>query len=546
MHHIFGGALLLALPLAANAQTAQVNDSTLNRTVVVEQEYNPDILDASKVNVLPKVQPLATGKKEVEYDSHLVPATDIPAYAMPAYGGVERQRKGLPGYVRLGYGNDGNLDVYAAYRIAPSEKDRLDVLFGMDGRDGKLELPGSGEKWQSHYYRTQAHLGYLHSFRRVDLDVAGNFGLSNFNLLPGFEMRKQKFTSGDLHFGVKSAGEELPLQFKAETNLMLYERQHGFYVDGTPEDAARETIIRTLGEAVGKVSERGFVGVAVRMDNFFYRNTHVSDYTSFNLNPYYLFRNEDWELRLGAHVDLAFDMSFKKGTEWRVAPDLQAQFTFADSYRVYLRATGGKLENDFRRLEQIDPFADMAHSEEYTYELANAAIGLKGSPLPGFRFHLYGGFQCLLDDIYTVSSHNTLWTNEFCEDNINHLYIGAEASYSYRDLLVFTASGVFHDWNEDYTDQVYLKPALEIDGRVEVRPIPAVTFSIGERFVSREGESPLKADSVNDLYLDFGYRLFKGISIYARANNLLDKKYQIYRSYPVAGINFVGGVSFRF
>lgn len=535
------------MPLAANAQTAQVNDSTLNRTVVVEQEYNPDILDASKVNVLPKVQPLATGKKEVEYDSHLVPATDIPAYAMPAYGGVERQRKGLPGYVRLGYGNDGNLDVYAACRIAPSEKDRLDVLFGMDGRDGKLELPGSGEKWQSHYYRTQAHLGYLHSFRRVDLDVAGNFGLSNFNLLPGFEVRKQKFTSGDLHFGVKSAGEELPLQFKAETNLMLYERQHGLYVDGTPEDAARETIIRTLGEAVGKVSERGSVGVAVRMDNFFYRNTHVSDYTSFNLNPYYLFRNEDWELRLGAHVDLAFG----EGTDWNIAPDVQAQFTFADSYRLYARATGGKMENDFRRLEQIDPFANLEYSAAFTYELVNATAGLKGSPLPGFRFHLYGGFQRLLDDLYAKISYTSLYVfpyaTAFDAADISHLYIGAEASYSYKGLLAFTASGVFHNWSHyHYEDQLYLKPALEIDGRVEVRPIPAVTFSVGERFVSREGESPLKADSVNDLYLDFSYRLFKGISIYARANNLLDKKYQIYRSYPVAGINFVGGVSFRF
>ena len=44
--------MLAFLPLsAAYAQ----QDSTLNRTVVVENEYNPHIMDASKINVLPKV-----------------------------------------------------------------------------------------------------------------------------------------------------------------------------------------------------------------------------------------------------------------------------------------------------------------------------------------------------------------------------------------------------------------------------------------------------------------------------------------------------------
>lgn len=45
--------MLVSLSLGAQAQT-QPQDTTMNRTVVVEQEYNPDIMDASKVNVLPR------------------------------------------------------------------------------------------------------------------------------------------------------------------------------------------------------------------------------------------------------------------------------------------------------------------------------------------------------------------------------------------------------------------------------------------------------------------------------------------------------------
>ena len=55
--YIAGGfTLAFLMPFNLQAQNTQPKDTTMNRTVVVEQEYNPDILDASKVNVLPKVE----------------------------------------------------------------------------------------------------------------------------------------------------------------------------------------------------------------------------------------------------------------------------------------------------------------------------------------------------------------------------------------------------------------------------------------------------------------------------------------------------------
>ena len=78
IQYILAGTMLVSLSLGAQAQT-QPQDTTMNRTVVVEQEYNPDIMDASKVNVLPRVEPPTVSKKAVEYDATLMPATQIPA-----------------------------------------------------------------------------------------------------------------------------------------------------------------------------------------------------------------------------------------------------------------------------------------------------------------------------------------------------------------------------------------------------------------------------------------------------------------------------------
>lgn len=154
-NYILLGIAFTALPVSIQAQT-QPKDTTVNRTVIVEQQYNPDIMDAAKVNVLPKVEEPSVSKKEVEYATFTTPATSIPAGTIGAYTGKETQPGFIPGYVRLGYGNYGNLDVLANYLFRLSDRDKLNVNFKMDGMDGTLDMPfGDTRKWNAFYYRTR-------------------------------------------------------------------------------------------------------------------------------------------------------------------------------------------------------------------------------------------------------------------------------------------------------------------------------------------------------------------------------------------------------
>lgn len=544
--YILAGVALTALSLGAQAQT-QPNDTTLARTVVVEQEYNPDIMDAAKVNVLPKVEPPTAGKRDVEYDATLMPATHIPAGILQAYPGVEVQPKAQPGYARLGYGNYGNLDVRANYLFTPSPNDRLNLTFALDGMDGKLKLPYNEKKWNSYFFRTKANMDYLHAFKNVNLNVAGNFGLSNFNFMPGFVNSKQKFTSGDFHVGVNSTNKEMPFLFNVETNLMFYERQrHPLF-----EESNKETIIRTKADVAGHINDEQLIGLGIAMDNVVYNdyttdeNYAFENHTDIALNPYYHYQNDNWDIRLGAHADLAFGF----GKKFRAAPDVTATYTFADSYRLYVQAKGGKLPNDFRRLEVLNPYGQIANQQDATYEQVNAAIGFKASPVTGLWFHLYGGYQNLKNDLVFDTG---LWVpivflSEAC-GNTNNVYAGAELSYNYKDIVSFSASGIYRNWDshENKTIMLAFKPTLEADFHMDLRPIPAVTVSIGYRHIARQEVEGNKADPVSNLYLSGSYELFKGIAVYARANNLLNKNYQYYQGCPAEGINFLGGVSFKF
>lgn len=544
--YIIGGiTLAISMPSHLLAQTTQPKDTTMNRTVVVEQEYNPDIMDASKVNVLPKVEEPTVSKKEVEYATTFFPATSVPAGLMNPYTGKEIQPGSAPGYVRAGYGNLGNLDILANYLFRLSKKDKLNVRFQMDGMDGKLTLPYTdGEKWNAFYYRTRANVDYTHQFNKLDLNIAGNFGLSNFNFMPGSTNNKQKFLSGDVHFGIKSTSEELPLQFHAETNLMFYERQHDIqYQD------AQEVMVRTKAGAMGTISEEQFVGVDLSMDNTFYKNNLFEDYTSVELNPYYLYQSEDWKIRLGAHVDFAFGF----GKKFRVAPDVTAQYIFSDSYILYAQATGGRQANDFRRLEMVSPYGQSSTQLDATYEQLNAALGFKTSPVTGLWFNIYGGYQDLKNNLASAAIANYSGSYlQLLQGNMHNIYAGAEASYSYKDIISFTASGVYRDWKTAKTENnsgdqlLYYMPSFEANFKVDIRPISSVLINLGYQHITREKIGNERVDPVGNLYLGGSYEVFEGISIYVRANNLLNKDYQYYWGYPTEGINFMGGVSFRF
>lgn len=563
---ITGGFILATASSASvQAQNTQQKDTTVNRTVVVEQEYNPNILDASKVNVLPKVEEPTVSKKDVEYATTFFPATSIPAGLMRPYVGREVQPDGKFGYVRAGYGNYGNLDLLGNYLFQLSDQDKLNVRFQMDGSDGKLEMLDGALDWNRYYYRTRANVDFTHQFDKVNLNIAANFGLSNFNF-SALQIGKQKFTSGDLHVGVSSTDESAPIKFEAETNLMIFNRQNNnTSIFG---DAIGETQIHTKGEISGAISEEQSIHIGLDMRNLFYNKDLVlpegggkvyENRTALGLNPYYKLGNDNWNLHAGAHVDF----SLGSGKSLRVSPDIMAQYIFSDSYVLYAQATGGKLVNDFRRLEMISPYGLPGSRINDTYEQLNAALGFKTSPYPGLWFNIYGGYQKLKDDLYESSLYiidnadplaMTSLTDrttvksylDLPSENTNNFYAGIKLSYDYKDIISVSTAFTYRDWDANDKKALIMKPNSEVNLNVDFRPVTGLNMSVGYDYIGRTKVNDIRVAEVSDLHLGASYNLFKDVSVYARVNNILNKDYQYYLDYPTEGVNFLGGLSFRF
>lgn len=557
------GAVMLLTTLSGSTLNAQTNakDTTVNRTVVVEQQYNPNIMDAQKVNVLPEMREFTTTPNQVEYDRNTAPATVFQGTAMTPIVGEEKQQYAKQGYLRMGYGNVGNLDVEGNYLFNLSGKDKLNLSLGMQGVDGEVygmlygtQYDPAKSKWDARFYRTMMGLDYIHQFNTVDFNIGGHYGLSNFNYVNSILMDHQRFNSGDVRIGVKSTDRSIPMRFDLESGLYFYTRAHNFYVPDS-EDSFSETSVRTKGALTGDITENQIIGVAFEMNNLFYNNDAFKNYTTLLLNPYYEMAEEEmWKVHLGMNADLAFGY----GKKLRVSPDIKAEYTFSDSYVLYAHATGGRILNDFRRMEYLNRYGEMAKQNEDSYEQLHAALGFKMNPAAGLWFNIYGGYQIVKDDMFEGVSYESLintptsHTIFFVQEKTKNAYAGLQISYAYKDIFSFMTKGQLYNWKSDNEEALRFKPNYRFDFQTSIRPIPELSINVGYEFVRRceldPGQFSLKERESNLSNLSAGvtYDLFNGVSIYARFSNLLNRKARYYVDSPVPGINFLGGMIFSF
>lgn len=547
------GAAFLGFGLNAVAQI-NPNDTTLNRTVVVEKEYNPIIQGASKVNVLPKVEEPVVIAKQVEYALVPVMAGSVPVALIKPMVAKEFEDLFKSGYLRFGYGSHGNLDARAHYTASLSSKDKLGIDFQMGGIDGKVETPFATDKWTSRYYKTRGGLDYTHQFDILDLNVFGGVDVHNFNLFNvegikigedpfEFYAPRQNFTKFNGGIRVKSTDDDVRVRYEVGAQYSSYGRKSDILASDI-----RESLIETDAKLAMDLNTENTVGLDLAMVNRLVNDDAIDNTTTVNINPYYGLNLDSWKLRLGANVDLGFGY----GESFLVSPDIDVQYMFADTYVLYAKAKGGRINSTFQRFETVSPYTFVLGNNRDTYELINASLGFKASPIPGLWINLYGGYQKLKDDLYQSVLHPDAPLTSFGNENTDNFYGGADLSYNYKNRVELGVSAIGRKWTAKDDNDVALlfKPKMEVNANILVRPVNPLSIALGYKFIAREDISTwvnkVEIENVNNLSITATYAILKNLRVYGLVDNLLNKKQQYYYGYLTPGTNFIAGLSFQF
>ena len=532
--------------MALTAAYAQQNNTELERTVVVENQYNPTVMDASKINVLPKVEEPSVPKSNIDYVTSLRP---VSAWNYQSMGLMQREQVAdaiYRGWFRAGYGTHGNVDVKAGYEGYVGSKDRLGVAASLDGWNG--ELAGLNEEdWTSRLYDTRLGLDYRHSFRKTDLALGGYYRSQVFNylypLLAEAPAGKQHQTMANARGGLASTDQDMTVQFSGEIGMTYFKQKYPAGVE-----AGSETNFYAKGDVLTPFLGQSF-GLALDLNTYSYAMGEMKNNTSLEMNPYYKMEYGDWRFRVGAHLD------WWSGAEnqMNVSPDLNVELNFLDSYVLYAQAGGGRENKSLMELTDVTPYWALAQPYLLpTYVTLDAQLGLKASPANGWWFNLTGGYQMREDDLFFGVADEKGMTAAFAQADSKVAYGAAELKYDYKDLFDCTLKATYYHWDlskpKEQDDQVKqitlaLKPELEVNAEVGMKPMSGLRVNVGYEYVKRcEG----LYDPISNLYLGADYALLKNLSVYGQIRNLMNKEYVRADAYPAQKMNALVGLSLRF
>ena len=532
--------------MALTAAYAQQNNTELERTVVVENQYNPTVMDASKINVLPKVEEPSVPKSNIDYVTSLRP---VSAWNYQSMGLMPREQVVdaiYRGWFRAGYGTHGNVDVKAGYEGYVGSKDRLGVAASLDGWNG--ELAGLNEEdWTSRLYDTRLGLDYRHSFRKTDLALGGYYRSQVFNylypLLADAPAGKQHQTMANAHIGLASTNQDMAVQFSGEIGMNYFKQKYPAGVE-----AGSETNFYAKGDVLTPFLGQSF-GLALDLNTYSYAMGEMKNNTSLEMNPYYKMEYGDWRFRVGAHLD------WWSGAEnqMNVSPDLNVELNFLDSYVLYAQAGGGRENKSLMELTDVTPYWALAQPYLLpTYVTLDAQLGLKASPANGWWFNLTGGYQMREDDLFFGVADEKGMTAAFAQADSKVAFGAAELKYDYKDLFDCTLKATYYHWDlskpKEQDDQVKqitlaLKPELEVNAEVGMKPMSGLRVNVGYEYVKRcEG----LYDPISNLYLGADYALLKNLSVYGQIRNLMNKEYVRADAYPAQKMNALVGLSLRF
>lgn len=523
-------------------------DTTMNRTVIVENEYNPTVMDASKINVMPKVEEPKAAKKNIDYAISLKPMATWNYEAMSPVVREWETDKAYRGYLRAGYGNKGNVDIKAGYLWDITSKDRLNAVVSVDGWNGTLK-DAARLDWKSRFYQTKAGLDYKHTFKKVDFMLGGNFRSQVFNYMGNpvssalKDNDKQHQTLSNVYLGLASNDNDLAIQYKGEFGLNYFKQKYP-----TSITAGNEKSFYVKGDVWKVMDEQNF-GLKVDFSNYLYSFEGMEDATSLELNPYYTMKGENLRIRLGAHID------WWSGAEDKVkfSPDVNLEYVFSESYVLYAKALGGRENRSLYELTDLTPYwIPFTHAIFPTEILFDASAGLMASPVNGFWFNLTGGYTARENDLcFGLDQKGDLAYTSLNQGKTKAAYASAEMKYDYKDLLGISLKGTYYKWEWenskalllDETMALALKPELELNTNIDFKVMEGLKVNVGYDYVKRYKGL---VEPISDLHAGAAYELLDNVQVFGRIHNLLDKDYFRVDAYPAQGMNVLAGVSLRF
>lgn len=572
-----------------SAQQAKT-DSVVNRSVMVERDFQPVIQDAGKIITPPKESEPQVDILTPEYSDFALPlkiSYDIKSLDPEIL--VHQKNDTKSGYFRFGIGYPANTLADFMYPVLKTENNRLDFALH--------HLGAFGEKTHS---ATSATLQYDHLFDNFSIfaglkgshdyfnyygkwfgvqkpfimsaaaassdynskDVMYNNSFDNSVIslydLSGLPLNETHWRVGG-HIGVKSLPQSDGIKY-------LFDLQYNIFQSVRENTNENDIALKGLFEVP---FGDNFLGMNIDMHNMGYSVYNIDKfnfpktYSVVKINPYYKASSEVGFLKLGLKIGI----SPNYGQIFTPSPDVQAQW---NAIKEYLAIYGG-VTGDL----QINSMSDMYDKNRYLssplrlndlYTPIDAYAGIKFKPAYNFLFDVFGNYKIITKQYffvnrkYGLSQHviglpsnlDSIYQNRFdvLYANATKSTIGLRADYNYQNRVNVYLKGAYNFWDVDGQQYAWQMPVWDIDFGASAKIMDNINVSTQVFFqdgrYAKIGNNAVAMTPTLDINLSGSYSYNDWMSFFVKFNNLLNRHYDTYYGYEVQGINAMAGVILSF
>ena len=566
--------IVLVITLNACVFYAQQRDKdTIDTDVVnVLKPYTPTISDAFKVKQTPVLDDsLNTTKKEIKYNIFSIPvaSTFTPAKGKAASVDKEKEVKLYDNYASVGVGTYTSIlgEVYLNNAISRTES--VGGYLSYHSSDGGIEdllLDDS-------FTKAKLNVNYSSNLRDLSWNIDGGFQYQKYNWYglpqPYFDattanMLEVAHTFYGVHFGG-----EIDFNDAIVKNANVRFRRFGDDKDSGENRFMFKTgfDVPIQGEIVNTEISLDYIGGSFDR-NYYYDEEIKYGNINVGLAPSYQLKQDDLTVNFGVKFVYLNDTEGGKN-KFYIYPNFTASYRLVDEILIaYGGIEGGLNQNSYYDLANVNPYLSPTLFIFPTDQQYNASLGLKGRLSNSMSYNILGHY-------YAERNSALFKSNSVLAGATEDYQYGNSYGIVYDDLKTYSIAGElnvdvnrnfklgikaeYFGYSTDLQEEAWnlpdIKGNLFLDYQIDDHWFAgAGLYYVGERKDQfyEEGSlvptSPITMtlDSYFDANVHLGYNITDQLSIYAKGNNLVNKTYQRWLNYPVQGIQFLAGATFKF
>ncbi|TCD04370.1 hypothetical protein EZ449_17165 [Pedobacter frigidisoli] len=552
--------------LAAGLMTAQAQDKKPDEKTVVNEEievvrpYKPILAEAVKLRRSPNLDDVKIYKAKLNYsitDRKLELNSDIQKLQAQSLA-AEKETELINNYVKGAFGSQSTLLGEAYFNTGKDEGLQVGGYFKHFSQEGKLNKQNSSNQQLSVFGRSILEENTVSG--RINYERNGTYFYGIGNDKPTLNPNPEKQA---LSF-IELEG-ELVKNFTEDQDALSYALKANGYI-WSDKFSAKENYFSLNGYLNKRINSLNLgLAASTEFGNTKDALTSVGN-NLLRLNPYIRLQVKGAKITAGIN----FVQEFGAYSSSKIFPAITADFTLIPDYlQVFGEVKGDVNRNSLKGFTDENPWLNNNILVKNTVEKLSFSAGIKGTGGPGFGYKArvyvkqFDDMPLFINNYTDFNKFDVIY--DFGKTKLTGLE--GEISVQVSDALKWTGKLNVDDWKPASETYTWFKPGLKVssnfvytynkklsfnaavviqdDVKAKVNianPVSPLQYVIPNPTI----ESIVTVKGFVDLGLGADYRINNKFSVFAKANNILNKNYSRYLYYQVNGFNIFGGLTYSF